>query len=176
MKNLLLKVLTLSVFLGFSSASADIVQDISLEVITQVINSPTKNIVEQEIGDTVISYNKYKDYYIEIIDGEKKLAFKYEYGSYHGEIVDKGIEQDSKGRDYNFVIVYFKNGKFSGGNFHKFTQYSNRKSSLFVLSGISTVNLPVVHFRMTKDSWTKTYYINEFGGYGGKESRRYAAL
>lgn len=146
------------VFLG-SPSLAKIVQDVDLEVITQVINSPTKNIVEQKIGNTVIIY--------------KWIKWLKKYDSIKGVVVEKGIEQDSKGREYNYVIVYFKNGGFSGGNFHKITQYPWKKDSVFVLSGISTVDLPVVHFRMTKDSWTDIYNFNKKGGYG--EDVKYAA-
>ncbi len=164
MKSFILKMLLiLGLVVSFASfANADeIVQDFTLEEIVRVQNSPTKNIVDQPIGHQVVMY--------------KWMTWSRKYQSIRGEIVDKGTEPDSAGREYNFVIVYFRNSSNPGGNFYKFTQYPEKKDSALIISGISTVDLPVVHFRVTKNTWTQVVKMQKFGGYT-KKKVVYAAL
>ncbi len=164
MKKLFVVLILVFGFLA-SFAGAEAVKDYSLEEIIQVKNAPTKNIVEQEIGHEIMMYQWHP--------GNEFLEIKGYYGSIRGKIIDKGIEQDTDGRDYNYVIVYFKNYNYSENRYIKFMQYSWKKDSVLAVSGIATPP-PKIQFIVRDNSWTEVENFNEFGGYG--EEIYYAAL
>ena len=151
--------------LSFSFASADMIKEVSRDVIMKIMNSPTKRIVDQEVGEFVVMYKYYPD------DDD--------FWSRKGEVIQKGVEKDSRGKEYQYVIVHMPS-TLNKGKYFKFIMRPFSSSTLIIANGDFKGNpndKEHSFFNMTPGaSWVDDDPCQPYGGCGKKRKSKFAAL
>ncbi len=149
MKNLFL-ILVLA--LGFSPASAfDLV---STEEVMAIKDIPTKNIMANDVKKVVIY---------------KYSTVSNKYKIWSGEVIMRGVENDSKGSGYNFIIVRFPEKNMDIKIFQYFNVHNNILIAIGELKG--DINEPEYTVFITKS--TQINNKKNTGGYVKNKSTRY---